>query len=208
VKHIVLGAIAFGSLVWLGGCATQGEAVPINVGLKPPAAPVEGASSGAVSVAVTPFEDDRSDRTKLGIRHSFWGTDEPYSVKNGTVGEATAKALVDYLSRQGWRVQLAPLGSRPEGADVVISGKVLELTANAHGVLGSTDIRANNKVLIQASNRRDGSSITDTISHTGAYTVFWYAPQDGEEILSDLLERNFEKFVSQTKFDGPSLRFR
>lgn len=208
MKSVILGALAVGSLVWLAGCASVGEAVPINVGLKPPATPLAGMPSSDVTVVVVPFEDDRSDRTTVGRRHSFWGTDEPYRLKNGTVGEVTAKALVEYLSRQGWRVRLVPGGGKLEPADVVISGKVMELSADAHGALGSTDIQAKNKVLIQASNRKDGSAITDTVSHTGTYTVFWYAPEDGEEILSDVLERNFEKFVSQTKFDGPALRFR
>jgi hypothetical protein len=38
--------------------------------------------------------------------------------------------------------------------------------------------------------------------------VFWYAQEDGEELVSEVLERNFEKFMSSTKFDGAALRFR
>lgn len=207
MKHMVLGVIVLGSLVGLGGCAGKGDMVPINVGLRPSAAP-GAASAGTVKVVVTPFQDDRSDRTKLGTRHSLWGSDEAYTVKSGTVGEATAKALAEYLTRKGWRAEYVASAGQVGGADVVISGKVLELSADAHGAVGSTDITAKNKVTFQAANQEDGSSITSTNSHTGTYTVFWYAPEDGEEILSEVLERNFEKFVSQTKFDGAALRFR
>lgn len=202
------GAILLGSLVWLGGCAGKGEEIPMNVGIAPAATAAAAASVSSVKVAVIPFQDDRSDRTKLGTRHSLWGADQIYTVKSGTIGEATAKAFADYLTRKGWRAQYAASANQAEGADVVISGKILELSADAHGVVGSTDITAKNKVTVQAANQEDGSSITSTNSHTGNYTVFWYAPEDGEELLSEVLERNFEKFMSSTKFDGAALRFR
>ncbi|MEC4890181.1 MAG: hypothetical protein RI101_09005 [Nitrospira sp.] len=208
MKHAMWGTVLLGTAVWLNGCASKGDAVPINVGIKPPATPVGSVPASGGKVAVTPFQDDRSDRTKLGNRHSFWGTDEPYSVKNGTVGEATAKALAEYLTRKGWRAYYAASPGEVSGADVVISGKIQDLSADAHGALGSTDIAAKNKVTIHAVNQADRSSLTSTTSHTGTYTVFWYGPEDGEEILSEVLERNFEKFVGQTKFDGAGLRFR
>lgn len=208
MKHMALGVVLLGSLVSFGGCAGKGEVVPVNVALAPAAAPSTGVSASAVKVVVTPFLDDRSDRTKLGVRHSLWGSDQEYAVKNGTAGEATAKALADYLARKGWRAQYVESVSQAGGADVVISGKVQELSVDAHGVVGSTDIVAKNKVTIQAANQADGSSITSTNSNTGTYTVFWYAPEDGAEILSETLERNFEKFLSATKFDGAALRFR
>jgi hypothetical protein len=208
VKHIVLRMVLLGSLILAGGCAGKGDTVPINVGSKPSVTPAAEAPVGAVKVIVTPFQDDRSDRTKLGSRHSLWGSDEAYTVKSGTIGEATAKAFVDYLIRKGWRAQYVSSASQAGGADVVISGKILELSTNARGTVGSTDITAKNKVAFQAANQSDGSSITSTNSHTGTYTVFWYTPEDGEEILNEVLERNFEKFASQTKFDGAALRFR
>ena len=208
MKQMAVGAILLGTLVWLGGCAGKGEELPMNVGVTPAATSTGVAPVSSVKVVVIPFLDDRSDRTKLGTRHSLWGSDQVYTVKSGTIGEATAKAFTDYLTRKGWRAQYAASASQAGGADVVISGKILELSADAHGAIGSTDITAKSKVTVQAANQADGSSITSTNSHTGNYTVFWYAQEDGEELLSEVLERNFEKFVSSTKFDGAALRFR
>lgn len=208
MKQMAWGAILLGSLVWLGGCAAKGEEVPMKVGITPAATSTAAAPVSSVKVVVIPFQDDRSDRTKLGTRHSLWGSDQVFTVKSGTIGEATAKAFADYLTRKGWRAQYAASASQTGGADVVLSGKILELSADAHGVVGSTDITAKNKLTVQAANQADGSSITSTNSHTGNYTVFWYAQEDGEELLSEVLERNFEKFMSSTKFDGAALRFR
>ncbi|MCC6142038.1 MAG: hypothetical protein IT389_15665 [Nitrospira sp.] len=208
MKQMAWGAILLGSLVWLGGCAGKSEEVPMNVGIAPAATPAAVAPVSSVKVVVIPFQDDRSDRMKLGTRHTRMGADQILTVKSGTVGEATAKAFADYLTRKGWRAQYVSSASQTGGADVVISGKVLELSTDAHSMIGSTNITAKSKVTVQASNQGDGSSITSTNSHTGNYNVFWYAPEDGEEILSEVLERNFEKFMSSTKFDGAALRFR
>ncbi|ULA65580.1 MAG: hypothetical protein LZF86_220041 [Nitrospira sp.] len=208
MKQMAWGAILLGSLVWLGGCAGKSEEVPMNVGLAPVTTPAAVAPVSSVKVVVIPFQDDRSDRMKLGIRRTRVGADQTLTVKSGTVGEATAKAFADYLIRKGWRAQYVSSASQTGGADVVISGKILELSTDTHGMIGSTDITAKSKMTVQASNQVDGSSITSTNSHTGNYTVFWYAPEDGEELLSEVLERNFEKFMSSTKFDGAALRFR
>jgi hypothetical protein len=206
VKNILVIITALGLLVGSIGCAGQGDAVPLTLELKSSTEKTAVSSSG--TVLVTPFGDDRSDRTKLGVRQSLWGTTEPLTVKNGTVGEVTAKTLTEYLARKGWRVQYVPTGSNLTGGDVVISGKVLEAGVDAHGAVGSTDITAKNKIVVQARNLSDGSSITDTISHSGTASVFWYGVEDAEDLVSEVMEKNFEKFVSHTKFDGPALRFK
>lgn len=208
MKYPVLSAIVVSLLTGLAGCAGQGDAVPITLALKPASSSAEAAAMSTAQVVVIPFDDDRSDRTKLGVHQSLWGKTEPLTLKNGRVGEVTAKAFADYLLRKGWRVHYAASAAEPHSADVVISGKVLEASVDAHGAVGSTDITAKNKIVVHAQNRTDGSSITDTVSHNGTYTVFWYGSADAEELLSEVMERNFDKFLGQTRFDGSALRFK
>jgi hypothetical protein len=207
VKLITCCTIALSALLISSGCSSQGDAVPINLALKPGSDSV-GAPSNPATVIVTPFGDDRSDRTKLGVHQSLWGTSEPLTLKNGTVGEVTAAGLAEFLGRKGWRVRYVPSAAGASAGDVVISGKVLESSVDAHGTVGSTDIAAKQKIVVHAKNERDGSSITNTVSHQGTYSVFWFGPEDAEEILSEVMERNFDKFLSQTKFDGAALRFK
>jgi hypothetical protein len=208
VKLLPLQAIAVSALLIGSGCSSQGDAVPINLASKPASESTSGVPTNPVTIVVTPFADDRSDRTKLGLHQTLWGSSEPLVLKSGTVGEVTASGLAEFLGRKGWRVRYVPSAATATGADVVISGKVLESSVDAHGSLGSTDIAAKQKIVVHAKNERDGSSITDTVSHQGIYSVFWFSPQDAEVILSEVMERNFDKFATQTKFDGTALRFR
>jgi hypothetical protein len=208
VKHPGFAFIVAGVLVGLQGCTSQ-EPLPINLSLRPSAETVAEPVKSRVMVLVTPFTDDRSDRTKLGVHKALWGSSKPVTLRLGTVGDVTGRAFADYLERRGWQVRYLASGVSPtDEHDILISGKVLESSVDAQGSLGSTDILAKSKILVHAKNLHDGSAITHTVSHNGTYSVFWFAPEDAEEILGEVMERNFDKFVSQTKLEGSTVRFK
>ncbi|MGQ0811328.1 MAG: hypothetical protein ACT4OO_08910 [Nitrospiraceae bacterium] len=192
------------------GCAGSGETIPVNVALKQSAGEMGGAHPGGLRVSIIPFEDDRADRTKLGMRlHARGGESNFQPAPGRSLGEATAQALATYLNKKGWQAQVVQAGtSGNSDADVTLSGKILDLSLNARGGVGFTDLTAKNKLAIHVKNHADGSSISDTVSHSGNYNVFWFEPQDGEDILGDVLEKNFEKFLLETRVDGKSLRLR
>ncbi len=194
-------------LACLAGCASRSEVIPVSLGVKPSQSVTKTQSVSDVRVVVINFEDGRADRSRLGTRHSVWGADHAFQVKNGNPGQVTAQALADYLTRKGWRVTYAGNGADQEAA-VVVSGKILDLSVNSTSGLGFTDVVAKTKLVIQAKNKMDGSAITDTVNQAGTYSVFWFEAEDGEDILSDVLEKSFEKFADHTKFDGNAIRFR
>ena len=203
-----IASVALLGVLWgISGCAGQNEAVPISLRLKPAVEKPNGAKASGVRVLVTPFIDDRSVQGKLGVHKGLWGPSRPLVSKSGPIGEAIPKRLTEYLVRQGWQAEYVSAGGNLEG-QVVISGKVLEGTVDALGAFGSTEIIGKNKIVVHAKSSADGSSITDTISHTGTYSVFWFSPDDAEEILGEVMEKNFEKFVQQTKFEGTVLKFK
>lgn len=216
-QHVVRGIsapVAVGLLLLLG-CSGKGDIIPMNLTPK-----MQTDTTSAVQVVkpmagprvmVIPFEDGRPDRTKVGSRSSMWGGDTDFKVSSGNAGEETAQAFADYLKRKGWQAQYAktaPAASEA-GPDVVLSGKILELAVDARRGVFLTDIEARTKLVIQASNREDNSSLVRTDAHSGSHdNVLWFEPQDGESILSEVLEKNFERFVLNTKFEGQAIRFR
>ena len=216
-QHVVRGVsapVAVGLLLLLG-CSGKGDIIPMNLIPKVP-----NESSGAIQVVkpmagpritVIPFEDGRADRTKVGSRSSLWGGETYFNVSTGSAGEETAQAFADYLKRKGWQAQYAKTASptTETGSDIVLSGKILELGVDARRGLFLTDIEARSKLVIQASNREDNSSLVRTDAHSGSHdNVLWFEPQDGAAILSEVLEKNFERFVGNTRFEDRSIRFR
>ena len=216
-QHVVRGTsapVAVGLLLLLG-CSGKGDIIPMNLTPK-----MQTDTTSAVQVVkpmagprvmVIPFEDGRPDRTKVGSRSSMWGGDTYFNVSSGSAGEEAAQAFADYLKRKGWQAQYAktaPAASEA-GPDVVLSGKILELAVDARRGVFLTDIEARTKLVIQASKREDNSALVRTDAHSGSHdNVLWFEPQDGESILSEVLEKNFERFVVNTKFEDRGIRFR
>lgn len=215
-QHVVRGLsapVAVGLLLVLG-CSGKGDIVPMNLVPKAGKDIVGSvqtvkATSGP-RVAVIPFEDARADRAKVGSRTSMWGGETDFNVSSGSAGEETAQAFADYLKRKGWQAQYSKASPAAEnGPDIVLSGKILELAVDAKRGFLLTDIEARTKLVIQAKNREDESSIVRTDAHSGNHdNVFWFDPQDGEDILTEVLEKNFERFVVNTRFEDRSIRFR
>lgn len=215
-QHVVRGIsapVAVGLLL-LMGCSGKGDIIPMN--LIPKAREATSASSAVKPMAgpkvvVIPFEDARADHARVGSRSSMWGGETDFHVSSGSAGEATGQAFADYLKRKGWLVQyqkVAPQESE-NGPSIVLSGKILDLTVDAKRGFVMTDVEARSKLVIQANNREDGSSIVRTDAHSGSQdNVFWFEPQDGEELLAEVLEKNFERFVLNTKLEDRSIRFR
>ena len=210
----VTAPLAVGLLLLLG-CSGKGDIIPMNLNPKPSTGsngvnqavkPMSGPR-----VTVIPFEDGRADRSKVGSRTSMWGGESNFNVSSGSAGEATAQAFADYLKGRGWQAQYAK--SEPpaaeNGPDIVLSGKILDLAVEAKKGFLLTDVEAKSKLVIQARNRQDESSLTRTDAHSGSHdNVLWFEPQDGEQILSEVLEKNFERFVVNTKFEDRTIRFR
>lgn len=202
-------------LLFLLGCSGKGDIIPMNLTPKmqtdAPGVVQVGKPTAGARVTVIPFEDGRADRTKVGSRSSMWGGETYFNVSSGSAGEETAQAFADYLKRKGWQAEYAktaPAASE-SGPDVVLSGKILELAVDARRGVFLTDIEARTKLVIQASNREDNSSLVRTDAHSGSHdNVLWFEPQDGESILTEVLEKNFERFVINTKFEDRAIRFR
>jgi hypothetical protein len=183
----------------LCSCAKD-EVIPIA--LSKDFMPVSG-----LRMVVSDFEDVRSDRRRLGIKQSFFGSEDLFQVKDEAPGEAVAKALTKHLTRNGWPVEYVFGSAGNAAGDVVISGTIVELSLDSTRGLFTTEIVAKSKLGIQAVNK-NGHAITYTVSGDGRYNVFWFDEADAQELMRDVLESSFDKFVRATTVDATGLRFR
>jgi len=159
------------------------------------------------TVAIQPFEDHRTDRSRLGTRHHLWGGESQFSLSNGTLSEATAQAFADYLKGKGWNATVAE-GNRAAGADMTITGELVDVGVDAQSGIGQTIFNAKSRMVVQVNNHADGSQVRETLTSAGTSQVFWFDPEDAQELLNELYNKNFEKFVMDTKLDGKILKLR
>lgn len=192
-------------LLLVMGCAGKGERIDVALPGKFTGPAVQAHSSGGPRIAVLPFEDQRASQDHLGTRSHLWGGVSYFNLPGGVVGKSAAQSLVDYLNRQGWSASLGrTIGG--DGADVTLTGTVQNLAIEAKSGILHTDLSAKQTMIFQVINHADGSTVRERVSGSGTDQVFWFDPEDAQSLTTELLEKNFEKFLGDIKADGRALR--
>jgi hypothetical protein len=204
VRYYQFVGIGLLGILLASGCAGKGERIDLKVPIVSEANEMVVAMSSA-TVAIQPFEDDRTDRSHLGTRYHLWGGESHFSLPSGTLGYATAQAFADYLKGKGWNATVA---NGVVGADMTITGKLIDVGVDAKSGIGQTSLNAKNRMVVQVINHADGSQVRETLTSTGSNQVFWFDPEDAQELLNELYSKNFEKFMTDSELDGKILRLR
>lgn len=194
------------SLITLAGCAGTGEVIPLQI--HPIVTGSEGVARqrAAVRVAVGSVEDGRSHKTGLGVRTHLWGGVSYFDVPGGNPADVFTQALTDYLTAKGW--QVTKRGAGDNGADVVLTGKILDFSVHAKSRVGFTEVTTKTKLALQAQNVADGSTIRMTLNGSGGDDVFWFDPEDAQALVNDVLTDSFGKLVQDTTVENKLLRLK
>ncbi len=181
------------------GCTTM-DTVVLDVQAVPPSGEAAAKKTERLTVTVTAFEDARPEPGRLGVRHHLWGSETTFTVPGGKPGEVVAKVVADSLKRNGWRTDSSP--------DITMSGQVLVFSVNAESKVGRTEITVKTKVAVQALNTVDGSRLRMTLTGDGRQQVFWFDPEDAQELASEVLSDSVEKFMANTIVANHVLRLK
>lgn len=207
MKQAIVQCIGLIGLFTMVGCAGTGEVIPLQLHPVPASAEKMKITAQAppLRVAIGSLDDGRSYHTGLGVRTHLWGGVNYFDVPGGKPTDAVAQALTDYLATKGWQV-LKP-GSR-ETADVVLAGKIQQLFVHAKSRVGFTEMTTATRLALQATNAADGSVVRLTLNGSGADDVFWFAPEDMQRLLNDVLTDSFAKLTQDTTVENRMLRLK
>jgi len=100
------------------------------------------------------------------------------------------------------------IGNEAGGADITVTGKLVDVGVDAVSRIGQTTLNAKSRMVVQVNNHADGSQVRETLTSAGTKQVFWFDLEDAQELLNELCNKNFEKFVTDTKLDGKILKLR
>lgn len=197
-----------GALLVTGGCAGKGETRFLT--LQPTAQGAGASAQEPVKIAIVPFDDRRTEKGLLGQRTHLWGGVTYFQVTGERPGEAVAQALADRLKTRGWRdrawtVQVVQPGVAAD-ADILISGQVQELSAQAKSRAFSTVITTASKLTVQARNQGDASTTTRMVEGGQSRTVFWFTEEDVQELLASTVQDGITRFLSDTTIEQRALR--
>jgi hypothetical protein len=192
----------------IAGCGGTGRTFYMDLQQKTPAA--QYVEPEAVKIVVEPFEDRRLEKTRLGMRTHLWGGVTYFQVAGERPGHLVAQALVDRLKTRGWRdrawnVSIAAPGSAAD-ADIVISGQILDLSANAKSRAFSTVLTTSLKLVISASNVRDRTSTMRSVEGAQHDTVVWFSDDDLQALTAATLQDGIERYIVDTTIEKLALR--
>lgn len=208
-EHALLVAVGVGLLA-LVGCAAKGQVVTLDIRAVTPGGEISTKKADGVGVTVTAFEDARSEKSRLGTRHHLWGGESYFDVPGGKPGDVVAQVASDYLKGRGWRAERAKAGT-VDGAGapaVMLSGKILEFSVDANSKFGRTAITVKTKLVVEAKNQADGSTVRMTLNGDGSDRVFWFDPADAQELTNEVLADSLKKLLADTKIENGLLRLK
>lgn len=192
----------------IAGCGGTGRTFYLDLQKKTP--PAQYVEPEPVKIVVEPFEDRRLERTRLGMRTHLWGGVTYFQVAGERPGDGVAQAFVDRLKTRGWRdrgwdVRMAAAGSTTD-ADIVISGQILDLSANAKSRVFSTVLTTNLKFVITARNVGDRTTTMRSIEGAHHDTVVWFSENDIQELTAATVQDGIDRYIVDTTIDQGALR--
>ena len=196
-------------LALLLGCAGTGEMVSLNLQTQQPFA--QSSQTEQLKIVIEPFEDLRTDRSKIGQRTHLGGGVTNFNVNGGAPGVTIAEALAETLrqrgwNRRGWDARVVQAGVGVSGADIVIGGEIRDFSTNAKSRVFNTKLTGESRLVIKARNLADDSSTVRNIQGEQTKLVFWFTSEDVETLMSGLLQDGIERFITDTKIEGRTLK--
>jgi hypothetical protein len=98
------------------------------------------------------------------------------------------------------------LTTNPNNADIVISGQLLDVSANAKSRLFSTVVTTNSRLIFTAKNIGDQSSTTRSIEGAQRETLFWFNEDDIQQLLAATLKDDIDRYLAETTIENNTLR--
>jgi len=196
-------------LALLLGCAGTGEMVSLNLQTQQPFA--QSSQTEPLKIVIEPFEDLRTDRSKIGQRTHLGGGVTNFNVNGGAPGVTIAEALAETLrqrgwNRRGWDARVVQAGVGVSGADIVIGGEIRDFSTNAKSRVFNTKLTGESRLVVKARNLADDSSTVRNIQGEQTKLVFWFTSEDVETLMSGLLQDGIERFITDTKIEGRTLK--
>jgi len=181
----------------VGGCGGLGQTIPLAVNLD--AAPAPAKVTAPLRVAVIPFEDVRSDKTKVGrYQHYVESTVDTLVPAGGSAADQVTNFVLEYLKRAGFQVTRLEPGQAvaPGSVDVVLSGQIESYWSEAVTRFARTELAAKNRLVLKAANVGDGSIVRTTVVGEGTKTVVFFDLEDLEKLNSEALGQTLARFLA------------
>jgi hypothetical protein len=189
-------APALGLIVTVAGCAGTGQTIPLDIHALPSVRSLNQ-NFQDIKVVVEPFEEGAGVE-RLGVRTHLGGGETIFTVQGGKPGEVVAQVVADNLKSLGFQVWIKKTNASeaPARPDITITGQVQQLSAQARSRFFSTKLTAKARIVIQAANASDRSTVRLNLDGAREDAVFWFEPREVQELVNRMLKENLDRLLA------------
>ena len=198
-------SLVFGIVLLLAGCAGTGAVIPLKIQALPSVRSINQ-NFQDIKVIVEPFEET-SEAGRLGVRTHIGGGETVFAVQGGKLGDVVAQVVADNLKSMGFQVWVKRPAEQelPAKPDITITGQVQQLSVHARSRFFSTKLTAKVKVVIRAANASDRSTVRLNLEGMRESAVFWFEPDDAQELVNRVFKENLEKLLADVRVQDRAL---
>ena len=185
------------------GCASSTAIMPLEIRQGPTILAKTLPEAERLKVAVVPFEDRRTDTTRIGTRIHRLGGHTALTVEGNRLGVIIAEVVVEYLKRSlGWQAWVITPGALQPDADLTITGTIRMFEAKAVPKFGRTTLTVTARMHTSAQETAGRRSVMETIDETASELVWWFEPRDLEVLINSTIRKHVERLSLQLHDNG------
>lgn len=190
------------AVLFISGCQGTGEIVKLRV--QHVGSEVD-AKGSPLTVAVSPFDDQRQSAEHLGMRTRGGGSQTYFDVLDGTLSQRVTNSFVDFLNQAGFSASPA---NGAGSADVRIESIIHKFTVQASDEPLSTLLEVDTVMAFTVHNAADDSTVRVAIGVGETDNEVVFSNEDMEKLIGVVLAEAFEEFLEKTEVQGQALKFR
>ena len=187
--------------LFLSGCHGSGEIVKLRI--QHVESEIDSKGTG-LTVAVSPFDDQREAAEHLGLRIHQGGSKTYFDVMEGTLGQNVTSSFVYFLNQSGFSA--FPVEGI-ESADIRIEPAIKKFSVQATDRLLSSFLEVDAIMAFTIYNSADESTVRIAIGVGGTDKNAFFAENDLEKLIGEVLAEGFEEFLEKTEIRGRALKF-
>ena len=190
------------AVLFISGCQGTGEIVKLRI------QHVESevdAKDSPLTVAVSPFDDQRQSSEHLGMRTRGGRGATYFDVMDGTLSQRVTSSFVDFLNQAGFSTSPA---NGTGSADVKIEPAIQKFTVQVADKSLSTFLEVDTIMAFTVRNAADDSTVRIAVGVGGTDNEVFFAKRDLEKLIGEVLAEGFEEFLEKLDVQGQTLKFR
>lgn len=187
--------------LFLSGCHGGGEIVKLRIQHVEPDVDSKGAT---LTVAVSPFDDQRQASDHLGLRIHRGGGKTYFDVMDGTLSQGVTGSFVHFLNQSGFSAAPA---EGIESADVRIEPAIKKFRVQATDRSLSSFLEVDAIMAFTIHNSADESTVRIAIGVGGTDSEVFFTEEDMEKLIGEVLAEGFEELLEKTEVREQALKF-